>query len=180
MQAYEHAFRHQQCFAYPTEAVFGLGCDPLSEKAVMEILRLKSRPVEKGLILIAANFEQLAPFVQINKLPIEHQRKVHDSWPGPFTWLLPKSDLSPSWLSGDSELLAVRVTNHPLVQQMCEQLNSPMVSTSANPAGLSPARTSQEVRTYFGDDLVIVDGSLGEQQTPSTIINGLDLQTLRA
>jgi tRNA threonylcarbamoyl adenosine modification protein (Sua5/YciO/YrdC/YwlC family) len=180
MQAFEHAFRHQQCFAYPTEAVFGLGCDPLSEIAMMEILRLKSRPVEKGVILIAGSFEQLTPFVHIEKIPSEHQQAVIKSWPGPTTWLLPKSDLTPRWISGDSDLVAVRVTNHPLVQQMCQHVNSPMVSTSANPAGLEPARTSQQVRSYFSDELLIVDGSLGKQQTPSVIINGLNLETLRA
>ena len=180
MQAFEHAFHHHHCFAYPTEAVFGLGCDPLSETAMLEVLRLKSRPVEKGVILIAANFEQLQPFVNIEILPIEHQQKALNSWPGPFTWLLPKSKLTPSWVSGDSDFVAVRVSNHPLVQKMCLQVNSPIVSTSANPASLEPARSSQKVREYFGDDLLIVDGPLGEQQTPSTIINGLTLQTLRA
>lgn len=180
MQAFEHAFRHHQCFAYPTEAVFGLGCDPLSEAALLEILRLKSRPVSKGVILIAGNFAQLAPFVNINKLPVEQQQKVFDSWPGPFTWLLPKSELTPNWISGDSDLVAVRVSNHPLVQHMCELVNSPLVSTSANPANLDPARSSDEVRAYFGNELLIIDGSLGKQQTPSTIINGLTLETLRA
>jgi tRNA threonylcarbamoyl adenosine modification protein (Sua5/YciO/YrdC/YwlC family) len=180
MQAFIDAFRQQQCFAYPTEAVFGLGCDPLAESAMLEILSLKSRPVEKGVILIAADFEQLRPYVLIDSLPDDHQQRAFASWPGPFTWLLPKSTKTPDWISGDSDLVAVRVTNHSLVKQMCEAVNSPMVSTSANPAGLEPARTSKEVRQYFGDDLLIVEGSLGEQQTPSTIINGLTLETLRA
>jgi len=180
MQLFEHAFRQQHCFAYPTEAVFGLGCDPLSESAMMEILRLKSRPVEKGVILIAANFEQLRSFVQIEKLPLEHQHKAFDSWPGPVTWLLPKSERTPNWISGDSDLVAVRVSNHALVQNMCLLVDSPIVSTSANPASMVPARSSGEVRSYFGDELLIVDGSLGEQQTPSTIIHGLNLETLRA
>ena len=180
MRSFENAFRHHQCFAYPTEAVFGLGCDPRSEPAMMEILRLKSRPVEKGVILIAASFDQLRPFVHIEKLPLEHQIKALNSWPGPFTWLLPKSELTPAWVSGESDLVAVRVSSHPLVQKMCLLVDSPMVSTSANPASMEPARSSSEVRSYFGDELLIVDGSLGEQQTPSTIINGLNLETLRA
>ncbi len=180
MQKFEHAFHHHQCFAYPTEAVFGLGCDPLSETAMLEILRLKSRPVEKGVILIAANFAQLKPFVQVDKLPALSQQKAFDSWPGPFTWLMPKSRLTPDWVSGDSDLVAVRVTDHPLVKEMCERVNSPIVSTSANPASLDPARSCEQVRAYFGDDFLVIDGVLGEQQTPSTIINGLTLETLRA
>jgi tRNA threonylcarbamoyl adenosine modification protein (Sua5/YciO/YrdC/YwlC family) len=180
MQQFEHAFRHHQCFAYPTEAVFGLGCNPLSEAAMLEILRLKSRAVDKGVILIAANFAQLKPFVLIDELPGNNQQKAFDSWPGPFTWLIPKSQLTPNWISGNSDLVAVRVTNHPLVRKMCEQVNSPMVSTSANPAGLEPARSSNEVKAFFGDELLVIEGNLGQQQTPSTIINGLTLETLRA
>jgi tRNA threonylcarbamoyl adenosine modification protein (Sua5/YciO/YrdC/YwlC family) len=180
MKNFIDSFRKQECFAYPTEAVFGLGCDPQSETAMTKILELKSRPVEKGVILIAGSFEQLASYVNIDDLPLENKQKVLDSWPGPFTWLLPKSAKTPSWISGESDLVAVRVTDHPLVKSMCELVSSPLVSTSANPAGEEPARSAQEVKAYFTDELMIIDGNLGKQQTPSTIINGLTLQTLRS
>ncbi|MBF7074680.1 Sua5/YciO/YrdC/YwlC family protein [Glaciecola sp. MH2013] len=180
MQLFIDAFHHQQCFSYPTEAVFGLGCDPLSEKAMMDILSLKSRPVEKGVILIAGSVEQLDSFIELDKIAEANQEKIFASWPGPFTWLLPKSAKTPSWVSGNSDLVAVRVTNHPLVKEMCAAVNSPMVSTSANPAGKEPARTEQQVVDYFGSELLVVEGALGEQQQPSTIINGLTLETLRS
>ena len=107
MQDFITAFNSNECFAYPTEAVFGLGCDPQSEVAMKKILTLKSRPVEKGVILIASNFDQLRDYVNIDKLSPENQQKVFNSWPGPFTWLLPKSTKTPDWVSGDSSLVAV-------------------------------------------------------------------------
>ena len=67
---------NEHVIAYPTEAVFGVGCDPDSEKAVMSLLALKQRPVEKGLILIAANFEQLKPYIDDTQLSDEQLEGV--------------------------------------------------------------------------------------------------------
>jgi tRNA threonylcarbamoyl adenosine modification protein (Sua5/YciO/YrdC/YwlC family) len=167
-------------FAYPTEAVFGLGCDPLNKDAVYQILSLKSRAVEKGMILIASHFSQIAPFVQFDDLPVASKDKILASWPGPVTWLLPKSAKTPAWISGASDMLAVRISSHPLVVQICEHLGKPMVSTSANPAAQNPARNIQEVRRYFGDHLAIVEGALGAQQSPSKIFHSLTMETIRA
>lgn len=175
----KHAFANDGVFAYPTEAVFGLGCNPISEKGMDEILRLKLRPVEKGVILIAATVEQLMPYIDWSAIPQLHRDKINASWPGPYTWLMPKSSHTPSWISGDSELVAVRVTNHPIVKMMCEVLESALVSTSANPAGLAPAKNLDEVRHYFNDEVLLIDGPLGSQQKPSTITNSLTLERLR-
>lgn len=172
-------FAQGKVFAYPTEAVFGLGCDPLNEAAVFEILRLKQRPVEKGMILIAQSIEQILPFVEFAKLEQSTQQKVIDSWPGPVTWLLPKSPRTPNFISGDSNMVAVRVTNHPLVQQMCWTVNGPLVSTSANPATAEPARSAAQVTQYFGEQVVLIDGDLGQQKTPSKIIHSLTMETIR-
>jgi len=144
--SFRQHFVEGRVFAYPTEAVFGLGCDPLNESAVYEILRLKQR----------------------------------DSWPGPVTWLIPKLSHTPTFISGDSDMIAVRVTTHPLVQQMCWTVNRPLISTSANPASKTPAKSSKELKQYFGDDLIVIDGALGEQQSPSKIINSLNMEIIRA
>ncbi|WP_395339049.1 Sua5/YciO/YrdC/YwlC family protein [Ningiella sp. W23] len=167
-------------FAYPTEAVYGLGCDPLNQSAVYEILRLKQRPVEKGMILIAQSIEQVLPFVRFDELSQEAKAKVADTWPGPVTWLLPKSAYTPDFISGDSDMVAVRVTDHSLVQQMCWAVNSPLVSTSANPASDAPARSAQAVLAYFNDEVVLIDGELGTQSAPSKIINSQTLEVLRS
>jgi L-threonylcarbamoyladenylate synthase len=154
--------------AYPTEAVYGLGCDPLDWFAVARILEIKKRPTEKGLILIAADFEQLRPFVK--PLSEESMRPLFESWPGPTTWLLPAADHTPPWLRGEHETLAVRVTAHPLSAALCRACESPLVSTSANIGGHPPARSAMQVRHRLGSRVdYVISGPLGEQSKPTVI-----------
>lgn len=185
IQILRNGYAKGQVFAYPTEAVFGLGCDPQNRNAVYEILKLKSREVEKGLILIASNFEQIKPYVLFEDLPDASQDIILASWPGPVTWLLPKSPFTPFWLSGDSNMIAVRITSHPLVRIMCEELNQAIVSTSANPAGMEPAKSIHQIHTYFADaiankKLAVIEGDLGQQDSPSKIFHSLTMETIRA
>lgn len=172
-------------FAYPTEAVFGLGCDPLNETAVNTILSMKQRPVEKGMILIAGDFAQVSDYIEYEKLDRSVQSKIQSSWPGPVTWLIPKSKKTPYWVSGDSDLVAVRVSNHPLVKALCETVQSPMISTSANPAGMSPALDEKAIHKYFQTyvdqkTLTLISGQLGKQKSPSKIFNALTLEMIRS
>jgi len=168
-----------EVFAYPTEAVFGLGCDPQNKKAVYTILSMKSRAVEKGMILIASDFAQIKPYVLFDKLPLSSKQTILASWPGPVTWLLPKSPHTPLWISGNSDMVAVRISAHPLVQEICNHIDKPIVSTSANPAGQPAALSEQQVRAYFGDQLHIVEGELGSQRSPSKIFNSLTMEAIR-
>lgn len=164
--------------AYPTEAVYGLGCDPARLDAVQRILALKQRLADKGLILIAADFTQLEPYL----LPLDGQlaKRVFPSWPGPVTWLLPvRPDISP-FIRGSHATLAVRVTAHPVCRELCQQLGHPLVSTSANLAGEPPARNAQEVWQQFGEQLsCILDAPVGGQSQPTEIRHGLTGEIVR-
>ncbi|RLA33095.1 MAG: tRNA threonylcarbamoyladenosine biosynthesis protein RimN [Gammaproteobacteria bacterium] len=163
--------------AYPTEAVYGLGCDPLNPEAVFDLLALKGRPAGKGLILIAADFDQLRPYVA--EVAAEKMAAVHASWPGPHTWLLPALPSVPPWLAGDHPMLAVRVTAHPVAAALC-RLTGPLVSTSANPAGCRPARDLLTVRRYFGDVLdAMVSGPIDRERGPSSIRDAVSGRLLR-
>ncbi|MEP4888692.1 MAG: Sua5/YciO/YrdC/YwlC family protein [Aliiglaciecola sp.] len=179
-----HHFKQQfldgVVFAYPTEAVFGLGCDPTNEAAVMQLLALKNRPLEKGLILIASSKQQLVKFVNFSAVDSKILSEVEQSWPGPNTWLLPKQQGTPDFITGGSDLIAVRVSDHPVVNQMCDLLNSAIVSTSANLNGEPPAKTCDQVHGQFGSELLCLDGALGNQKNPSQIRNGLTGETVRA
>ncbi|WP_455218030.1 L-threonylcarbamoyladenylate synthase [Kaarinaea lacus] len=162
--------------AYPTEAVYGLGCDPYNAEAVMRLLALKRRPAEKGLILIASDISQLAPFMA--PLSTGQLEQLGASWPGPVTWLVPARPETPGWLRGSHDTIAVRVTDHPVASALCQTAGHALVSTSANPAGRYPATTPLQVRRYFcqRENQVdyIVHGPLGNQVRPTTI---RDLQT---
>ena len=156
--------------AYPTEAVWGLGCNPFSEHAVLSLLELKNRPVEKGLILLAADIHQFDPFIaHLNDL---QRQRLKNTWPGPVTWLVPANALIPKWISGSHDTVALRVTDHPVAAGLSRAFGAPIVSTSCNTDGRPPARTAFAVRQYFGDQLgTITSGTVGQRQQPSEIRN---------
>ena len=153
--------------AYPTEGVWGLGCDPGNAEAALRLLALKQRPWQKGLILIAASYEQIAPFITATPTML---KRLRATWPGPVTWLLPAQAATPQWLSGTHATVAVRVTAHPLVAALCRRFGGALVSTSANIAGRPAARRRLQVHRYFGANLdYIVPGALGSQHGATEI-----------
>ena len=177
LQRAARQLRQGGVIAYPTEAVYGLGCDPLNRDAVDHLLRIKQRPVEKGLILIASGFEQLKPFVEVQ--PDEIRQRLDESWPGPITWLLPARTATPRWLRGDHETLAVRVTAHPLAAALCTAFGGAIVSTSANTADHPPARTALQARIRCPGVDLIVHGATGPLRRPTPIRDAVTGKVLR-
>lgn len=154
--------------AYPTEAVFGLGCDPDDDAALARLLSLKQRPAEKGLIIIAASIEQLQPYIE--PLSEEQKQKLQATWPGRVTWLLPVKEQVSRLLVGQHDSIAARVTAHPVASELCRQYGKPLVSTSANLSGHEPARSVEEVKQQFADTIdCIVDGEVDLTGKPSQI-----------
>lgn len=157
-----------EIIAYPTEAVWGLGVDPANEQALERLLALKGRPKSKGLILIAADVAQVAPWLA--PLSPAERAQLECSWPGPVTWLVPNRSIASAWVTGHFETVALRVTAHPDVQALCWAFGGPLVSTSANPQGQAPARTQAQVTSYFGKQVKVLDsGQLGSRSQPSEI-----------
>lgn len=164
--------------AYPTEAVYGLGCDPENGHAVRRLLALKARPEHKGLILIAADWAQLEPYVR--GLGQTAMAAIHATWPGAVTWLLPARRETPRWLTGEHQTLAVRVTAHPLAAALCRQWGGALVSTSANRASQPPARTALGVRRALGTGIdYLLVGPCGGNARPSSIRDGRTGAVLR-
>lgn len=160
--------------AYATESCFGLGCDPTNESTVLRLLGLKEREVEKGLILIAATVEQLSPYVAT------FPRKALVTWPGPYTWLLEPAPSAPSWITGGHDRIAVRVTSHPQAAALCRQVGISIVSTSANRAGESPAKSVDEVSRCFGDQVdYVLPGEIGKLENPTPITDGVTGEIIR-
>lgn len=150
--------------AYATEYCFGLGCDPRNRAAVLRLLRIKRRPVNKGLVLIAANIDQLGPYV--NDIPAS----VAATWPGPHTWLLLPRDGVPGWITGKHPRIAVRVTAHAQAAALCKAAGMAIVSTSANRAGGEPTRSYRDtVRRFKGEVDYILPGRVGDAPAPTPI-----------
>lgn len=153
--------------AYPTEGVWGLGCDPMNEAAVRRLLDLKQRPEAKGLIIIAASLAQVGQWLQ--GLDAAQHAACAATWPGPYTWVVPAA-AAPAWLRGRHDSVAVRVTAHPGVQALCNAFGGALVSTSANISGKPPARDALQLRQQFGRALdYILPGRLGGDGKPSEI-----------
>ena len=166
--------------AYPTEGVWGLGCDPRDEGATLRLLALKQREVGKGLILIAADEAQLAPFVAMDALASDQRDAVRASWPGPNTWIVPASANSPAWITGDHDGIAVRVRAHPIAFALCEGFGGALVSTSANIATLPSPRTRAELDPRIVDGVdAIAPGETGALLHATPIRDARDGRSLR-
>lgn len=155
--------------AYPTESCYGFGCDPFNYKAVAKIIKLKGRFKAKGLIVIAGRIEQLknltVPFA------LEDKVSIGKYWPGPYSLILPAMPNIPRNLTGSHSKVAVRVTKHVLVRQLCNYLNSPLVSTSANKSGRKSIKTYRECSRLFGNKVLVLPGCTNFAKRPSTVID---------
>lgn len=168
-----------QVIAYPTESVYGFGCDPFNPTAVAHLLKLKQRHVGKGLILVTHDFSIIESLVQ----PVEPilLSRVHSTWPGPVTWVFPATDAAPKWITGDNESIAIRISAHPLIQSLCRAHGKPIVSTSANTSGQIPATCARTVKMMFGDQTpFLINGPVGQLQKPTTIRDVMTGEILRA
>lgn len=164
--------------AYPTEAVWGLGCDPLDAAAVARLLALKGRSADKGLILIAADVAQVEPWLAA--LDAGQRAAVLATWPGPYTWVVPAPQ-APRWLRGEHASLAIRVSAHPGVQALCRAWGGVLVSTSANRSGEAPLAGPADLQAAFGDGLgLVLPGALGGDARPSEIRDAVTGAVLRA
>jgi L-threonylcarbamoyladenylate synthase len=167
--------------AYPTEAVWGLGCDPDNEAAVLRLLELKQRPVEKGLILVAAHLDPLRRWLDLPALPPDRLALVLASWPGPHTWVMPAAADAPAWITGGRDSIAVRISAHPVVVALCEAFGGALVSTSANRGGEPPAHARAELDPELMTAVDgIVAGETGGLAQPTAIRQALDGTLLRA
>ena len=165
---------------YPTEGVYGLGCDPFNELALARLIGLKGRGTEKGLIVIAAGIDQLDGLVE---WPDDGDARaaILASWPGPVTWVMRAHPDVPALLTGGRDTLAVRVTAHPPVIRLCRGVAMPLVSTSANLSGRPACRRDWQVARLFGRRLDWrYPGPLGGQRGPSEIREAGSGRILRA
>ncbi len=164
------ALNQGQVIAYPTEAVYGLGCDPWHEHAVYSVLDIKDRSWQKGLILVAADLNQLDDFIE----PIDSglALEITNSWPGPTTWVLPAKKGVPEYLRGDHSTIAVRITAHKKTAELCRQFGGAIVSTSANKTGRRSAKSSRQVRWNLPEISMVLSGQCGDADKPTQIRDG--------
>lgn len=173
LQTAAEALRAGGVVAYPTEAVYGLGCDPQNHAAFERVFALKQRPPTQGVLLIAADFAQVEMYID-PAAPAAALARARATWPGPHTWILPRAANVPDWIAGSHAGIALRVTAHPLAAALCRAFDGAIVSTSANRHGEPPARTAEQVRAAFNGELAyILDGAVGGLERPTPIRNAV-------
>ena len=131
--------------AYPTDTIYGLGCDPFNPDAIEKINLIKQRPLNKHFILLAGNIKQLRSLIQISK----EQENLITQNTEPTSWIVKASPNAPPWLTDNSGNLTIRISKHENVQHLCQALGHAIISTSANISGKTPAKNTLDLHKYF-------------------------------
>lgn len=174
------ALRAGGVVAYPTEAVYGLGCDPQNHDAFERLFAIKRRPPTQGVLLIAAEFAHVERYIDLAAIPPDTLQRATSTWPGPHTWIFPRSAFTPPWLAGAHSGIALRVTAHPLAAGLCRAFGGALVSTSANRHGEPPARSADDVYAALGREIdAVLNGSVGGLERPTPIRDAISGDTVR-
>ena len=169
------ALQQGKLIAYPTESVWGIGCDPLNQDAVNSLLMLKGRSQDKGLILVTSNYQQCLRYTK----PLNEYERERFSTHQPnqaISWLMPARDDTPSWLIGKHTSIAIRLCRHPVVMQLCNAFDGCIVSTSANLSGQPAVKTHDELSMIFPQLDYVAGEVLGYSKTST--IQSLDGQCI--
>ena len=166
--------------AYPTESVYGIGCSPLQISSLQRVLDLKKKKKKKGLIIVAADLDQINCFIDENRLNDCCRRLMEKYWPGPYTIILPARKGLPELLTGGRDSIAMRVSADDNVRNLCRALDSAVVSTSCNVSGEESLTEYPQVIAAFGEHIdFVINRKTGGRKSPSTIIDGLTGKVLR-
>ncbi|MDC0948698.1 L-threonylcarbamoyladenylate synthase [Gammaproteobacteria bacterium] len=165
--------------AYPTESCFGLGCNPRSISGLRQIIALKRRRPEKGMIVLIGDVQdlsQLCPPLDTSTLQMLSQ-----SWPGAVSFILPARADLPSLLHGGTRCIAVRLSAFEPARRLARAAGGTLVSTSANLSSRPALRYAGEVRRLFGSRLDgLVVGRCGDATRPSRLIDATSGRVLRS
>ena len=171
-----HVIRHGGIIAYPTDTIYGLGCDPFNVDAVERINTIKQRPANKQFILLAGHIDQIRSLIVLDN----DQESLISESTEPTSWIVTASHHAPDWLIDKNNTLTFRISKHDIVQKLCNALGHAVISTSANISGKAPAKNSLEIHRYFHGK---VDKILASNQKltarPSKIIRLCDNHVIR-
>ncbi len=173
-----HILNQGGLIAYPTEAVYGLGCLAHFTDTIQQLLKLKKRSPKKGLILLASDLSQLNDYIK----PLDNRTlaRIQATWPGAVTWLVPARTSISELIRGQSQSVAVRISAHPIVRELCQQCNTPLISTSANISGHNMTYSAFQVRLQFKNRLdYILNAPLGDDDKPSIIRDAISNKIIR-
>jgi L-threonylcarbamoyladenylate synthase len=163
---------HDGTVVYPTETVYGLGADALSENAILKVYEAKKRPPGQPISIAVSDFEMLCAVARVDA-PL--QEFIQAFLPGPVTVVLKAKRVLPEILTGGTGLIGVRIPSHELALRLIERFDSPITATSANLHGAKDPATPDECTVPR--DIFIDGGRL--PGTPSTVVDLVNRIILR-
>ena len=165
-----HLLRRGGVIAYPTETVYGIGGDAADETVLERIRRMKERDVHHPFLILVARSDDV--FAYAKRVSSDARMLMERFWPGPLTLVFDALPGLPKSLTAESDKIGIRVSPDPICAALMDRYQGALVSTSANRAGETPARSSLEVMHNFGEELdLILDGGARESGIPSTVLD---------
>jgi L-threonylcarbamoyladenylate synthase len=167
------ALKRGHVIVFPTETLYGLGADALSQAAVEKVFQLKGRDSHNPIPVLVADQEMLHALVA--KVPTTARKLMDRYWPGPLTLVLPGQKNIPKPLCNPAGGVGVRISSQPIATLLVNGLGRPLTATSANPSGKEPARTLQVAKNYFVHRVdVFVDGGTVTSKSGSTVVEVME------
>jgi len=155
--------------AFPTETYYGLAVDADCDSAVTRLFSVKKRQADKPLLLLIERTEQLEPLVR--EIPKAYLPLMKKYWPGPLTLVFQAKKHINTLLTGNTGTVGLRISPHPIAEQLVRRMGKPITATSANLSGLPPARSAREVIKMLGNGIdYILDGGQTAAGMCSTIL----------
>jgi L-threonylcarbamoyladenylate synthase len=153
---------------YPTDTVYGLGCNPFDIKAVGTILKIKGRE-DKPLPVLASNIDKVE---RIGYLSEKTRKIAKKLWPGPFTLIIPKKRVLSSIVTNNLDSVGVRVPQHRVAIQLISLSNGLLIGTSANKTGKKAPKTANEAAEQIGNEVeIILNGGSVPLGKSSTVVD---------
>ena len=156
--------------AYPTDTLYGLGCDSFSLNALAGILDVKGRSADKGLPLLLADADDVELVARPDS---PHFHALAETfWPGPLTLVMEPVSGLPEDVLGPTGAVGVRVPDHEIPRALARALGKPIVGTSANLSGGPDPVTAHDVNRALGDAIdYVIDGGPAHRGLPSTVVD---------
>lgn len=171
-----HVIRSGGIIAYPTDTIYGLGCDPFNATSVARLNIIKQRALGKQFILLCGDIDQIRPLVFLNKAQENTITRNNE----PISWVVDAKPSAPSWLCSDDHTLTIRISRQSDVQRLCQALGHAIISTSANLSTKKPAQNALQLHKYFHfsvDKILTSNKNLNTK--PSKIIRLCDNHVIR-
>jgi L-threonylcarbamoyladenylate synthase len=155
--------------SFPTETYYGLGVDPFNSKAVDRLFKLKKRDRKKPILVLVSDLEMLT--LLVSDIPQQYRKLMEQFWPGPLTLIFPAKEMVCRLLTGETNTVGIRISSHPIVKEIFKKWHKPITATSANISNQVPAKSSEEVVSYFGNKIdCFIDGGEAPAGLCSSIV----------